>query len=377
MSTTGPSAPSLSKTYAKEMAAYNQYLPQILNTQNQNIGPNAAATLAATQQTQPGYNQLNLEQLQKYALPSALINQQVTDSNAQAGARTNLNQILGAGGQAATAAQSLTNSLNPSLGRANERSVEGLNAINLNGLSPGEQNAVERSLNQSNYGKGQLGIGNATNTVSNAMNYGGAFNSKLGLLNNAIGTATNAANASTAAINPASIALGQPNQSTSTFGTGANASTQQGSATNTFNGSNALMGMLGSNANSLAAPTTQANIAGNMVGSGGILAGVGQSASPCCFIFMEAYNGQLPESVRLCRDFFYKENDSLSNGYKRMAKWLVPAMKKWSTVRALVNFSMVKPLTYNGEWLCSAKGYGWIATPIRALWFSIWKLTSN
>jgi len=275
MSTSGPSAPNLSKTYAKEMAAYNQYLPQILATQNQNIGPTAQATLAATQATQPGYNALNLQQLQQYALPNAQVNQQVTNSNALAGAQTNLNQLNGAGGQAATAAQSLTNKLNPALSAANQGAASAVNAINLNGLSPGEYNATERSVNQGNNATGNLGLSNNTNTLSNALNFGGAFNSKIGLMNNATNAASTAANASTNAINPASIALGQPNQSTSTFGTGANSSTQAGAAGNTLTSSGNLMSMFGGNANALASPTTQANIAGNLFGAGGIANNVG------------------------------------------------------------------------------------------------------
>jgi hypothetical protein len=44
---------------------------------------------------------------------------------------------------------------------------------------------------------GNLGLVNPTNTISNAMNFGGAFNSKIGLLNAATNTATGAANANT------------------------------------------------------------------------------------------------------------------------------------------------------------------------------------
>jgi len=276
-----PKAPNVSNTYSKEMQAYNQYLPSILQTQNEAIGPAAQATLAATQQTQPGYNALNLQQLQQYGLPTAQVNQQITNSNAQAGAATNLQQIQGAGGRAATAAQSLTNSLNPALASANSRAVDGLNAINLNGLSAGEQNSVERSLNQNNYATGNLGINNATNTVSNAMNFGGAFNSKLGLLNNAIGTATGAANASTNAINPTGVALSQPNQSTSNFGTGSSANTLSGTAGNINGaGTSFLSGLNSTGAANLGNQFNASNY-GAVVGSNGMLSDIGRNASSC------------------------------------------------------------------------------------------------
>lgn len=73
--------------------------------------------------------------------------------------------------------------------------TQAVNAINLNGLSPGEANATERSLNQNNTATGNLGLLNPTNTISNAMNFGGAFNSKIPLLNSAVGAAAGASNA--------------------------------------------------------------------------------------------------------------------------------------------------------------------------------------
>jgi len=89
----------------------------------------------------------------------------------------------------------------PALAAANKGAVEGVNAIDMTGLSPGEYNATERSLNQSNQATGNTGVNNGTNTVRNAMDFGGAFNNKVSLLNNATNTATNAANAGSSALN--------------------------------------------------------------------------------------------------------------------------------------------------------------------------------
>lgn len=81
----------------------------------------------------------------------------------------------------------------PALQAANQGAVAGVNAVNLNGLSPGEGNAVERSTNQQNQTTGNLGLNNPTNAVSNAMNFGGAFNSKIPLANAATSTASGVA----------------------------------------------------------------------------------------------------------------------------------------------------------------------------------------
>jgi len=108
----------------------------------------------------------------------------------------------------------------------------------MNGLSGGEQAAVERSTAQSNAGTGNLGLNNATNVISNAMNFGDAYHQKQDSLKSALGAANQTAtSAQNTGFNPVNIALGQPNASTmGNFGTGtfsgSNASTQNASAGN-------------------------------------------------------------------------------------------------------------------------------------------------
>jgi hypothetical protein len=246
----GPSVPK-AESMASMLQSYAKYLPGVIDVtaaQQPNI---AQHQLEATQATQPGYNQLNLEQAQQYAVPLAQVGQQVANSNALAGAQTNLNQIQGPGGQAALAAAELAKQTNPNYYKvqdaASNKAVDLLNSINLKGLSGGEQSAVERSLAQSNAGTGNLGLNNALNTTSNAMNFGGAFNQKLGALGNALGAANQTAtSAQNTGFNPVNIALGQPNASTmGNFGTGTfsntNAGTQNNSANNAFNFGQGLM----------------------------------------------------------------------------------------------------------------------------------------
>lgn len=213
----------------------------------------------STLATQPLYNALNLQQLQQYGLPNAEEGQKIANSNALAGARTNFNQLVGPGGASAIAASGINRLANPNYYQAQDAAsrgaAEGVNAISLNGLSPGEFNATERANNRSLSGSGNLGLNNNTNTIRNAMNFGGAFNSKLGLMNNAVNTASNAANsaAGNGGFNAVNVALGQPNVSTAgNFGTGTftntNAQTGNANATNTFGMGNSLLGgMVGMN----------------------------------------------------------------------------------------------------------------------------------
>jgi hypothetical protein len=101
---------------------------------------------------------------------------------------------------------------------------------------------------------------------------------------------------------------------------------------------------------------------------------VGGGISICCFIFLEALNGDLPWFVRKCRDEFC--TGSRVSGYRRMSRWLVPAMRAWKTVAKLVNLSMVKPLMQFGGWLYGEKGYkfGWAFFPFVAFWFTVWHM---
>lgn len=256
----GEYTPPASEGTASMLNAYSQYLPGIISeTAAQQPGV-AGQQLAATQATQPAYNALNLDQAQQFAVPLAQVGQQVTNSNALAGAKTNLDQINGAGGDAATAATALNRATNPDYYAAQDAASKGaasaVNAINLNGLSPGENNAVERANNQNLSGTGNLGLNNNTNYIANALNFGGAFNSKIPLMNSAVGSASGAAStaASNGGVNPVNIALGQPNQSTAgNFGTGTftntTPSTQNSSASNTFGAGSSLLSGITSNTN--------------------------------------------------------------------------------------------------------------------------------
>lgn len=235
------------------LSAYEQYLPSLIGDITNSITPTAMQEANATASAAPVYDSTNLREMQDYALPETDIGNQVTSSIANANANTTNQVLQGAGGDAAKTAYNLNKLINPNYYTAQDAASSGaakaISAIDLNGLSPGETNAVERSLNQNNTSTGNLGLVNPTNIVSNAMNFGGAFNNKIGLMNNAVGAASGAAStaASNGGINPVNIALGQPG-SMGNFGTSAfqpvNSNTQAGTTSGIFNyGGNVLNGM--------------------------------------------------------------------------------------------------------------------------------------
>lgn len=361
---------------ADVLSAYQQYLPSLLNETAAGTPETAQEGLTAAQQTQPGYNQLNLDQLEQYALPEAQVGQQVANSNAQAGATTNLQQIQGAGGQAAAAATGLNKALNPDYYQAQDAAsqgaAEGVNAVNLTGLTPGEEAATERSLAQSNVGSGNLGLLNPENTVKNAVDFGGAFNNKLAMLNNATSTASGAANsAANSGVNPVSIALGQPNPSTGTnFGssqlTPANSTTSSGAQGNAFNFAGGLLNSSNSANNALIGANAQTGAAQINANSPASYLG-----AVCCFIFLEAYKGKIPWCVRYGRDKYYKLNPDIATGYRRMASWLVPAMQMSAFVRGMVWLFMVAPITSHLRRVTGTRRHNY-NTFTTHFWLRIW-----
>lgn len=360
-------------TTASMLQAYNTYLPKLSATANALIGPTAQAEQAATAGTADASNALNLQQLNKFALPEAIVGQQVANSNAQAGAQTNLQQLQGAGGQAANAALGVNRATNADYYKAQDAASGGaasaIGAINLGGLSPGESAATERSLAQSNVGTGNLGLLNPENTISNALNFGGAFNNKVGLMNNAVGAATGAANSasSNGGFNGVNVALGQPNTSTggnfgtSQFGT-STASSGTGAAGNVFNFGSGLLNNMTSANN--AATGANAQLGSSAMSS---YSPTAYLASTCCFIFLESYNGILPACVRVGRDKYYSLDFNIAIGYRRMAKWLVPLMQENTYVRTLVNTLMVNPITKHLSSLKKGKN-----KTITHLWLKLW-----
>lgn len=80
----------------------------------------------------------------------------------------------------------------------------------------------------------------------------------------------------------------------------------------------------------------------------------------CCFIFLEALNGELPPYVEQARTDF--QTPTRRRGYKWMSYWLVPAMQRSKLARLLVNAVIVKPCLVWG-----AYHYGLPGIPARRL----------
>lgn len=299
-------------TPTQMLDTYNQYLPSVMSTISGQIPAVTSSLAKAATAANPQYTASDLSQLNQYA--PGYQQAGITAANTQAGATTSL--LNGAGGQAAIAATNLARATNPDYynvqDAASKQAGNLLNSYNMNGLSPGESNAVERSLNQSNTATGNLGLDNATNMVSNAMNFGSAYQAKQAALGTALGTASTVANtAQNTGFNPVTTALNAGNTSTN-FGLG------------TFNPSQAN--------STLTAPLTLgtalgSQIAQNASSSKGSAAGSSLQGGIGCFLTTACCNYMgLPdncEELEVLREFRRRLPMTLVKEYDRIAPAIV------------------------------------------------------
>lgn len=195
------------------LAMYNQYLPSSLATVSNQNAPVTNSMAGAAANANPIYTASGLNQLNSYAPGYANAGNNLTQQQSLGA----YNNLTGAGGLSAVAGAGLTNLLNPAQAANNTQATNLVNSINLNGLSGGEQAAAERSLNQSNYATGNMGLDNATNAVSNAMNFGQQLQAKRAALGSALSTAQGVASGQNTAFNPTQY-IAQSGNTSNNFG---------------------------------------------------------------------------------------------------------------------------------------------------------------
>jgi hypothetical protein len=334
-----------------------------------NYGPNAVAALSAATRAQAGPQAaLDAQLYSQYAPGYFNIGEGFADQQAQRATQRDLATIQGGGLDLARQAIALDREANPEFYSNRAAAGQGFQALlagqDPNKLTGSEMANVERGVNRLNTSRGTpSNIGDATTTASNAMMFGDKLNQKRAMFGQSLALFPGIQQGSQSGINAYQIAAGRGASS------GNNASLQQ------YKGSQAF------DQNAMYGNTTQGAFGVQQQRNDilkdhrGIADYTNQAiGSVCCFIFLEAYNGQLPESVRLCRDIYYQSDPQLATGYKRMATWLVPMMRKSRVVSWLVNHTMVKPITRYGEWLVGNKETFCVGDKmIRDFWFSIWK----
>lgn len=98
----------------------------------------------------------------------------------------------------------------------------------------------------------------------------------------------------------------------------------------------------------------------------------GKSAGmSCCFIMNEA--GDFTDAVRKARDFRYKNDLEVAEGYKRMAKWLVPLMQKSPIVKFVVKWTMTHPIAKVAK-VRKVNKHQPALYPIGLFWEALWRV---
>lgn len=350
-------APSQNEQMRSVLKSMTRYAPDTLRSLN-----------AAVNELAPANAALDYRQYAQYSPQYLTIGENLADLQAQRATARDLAVMQGGGAKLAEEALALDRMANPEFYANRAAAGKGFEALlagqDPNKLTGSEMANVERGINRLNMSRGTpSNIGDATTTASNAMMFGDKLNQKRAAFGQSLGLFPGVQQGSQSNINAYQIAAGRG------ASTGTNASLGQYRAPQQFD-ANAQLGGMQQGAFGI---NQQMQQIGSSKSTGFDKAMQAVSSIGCCFIFLEAYNGQLPESVRLCRDVHYQSNPNLSVGYKRMAKWLVPMMRKSRAVMQLVNIMMVKPITRYGEWLVgNTPTVSFIDRTIRNSWFKVW-----
>ena len=208
-------APGTNESTAAVLQAYSQYLPELLRVTSSNILPMEQAKLQASRATSPGYAQVQSDIYRRFGPQNAHTASEVDRINRLGAANADLAVLSGPGRAVISQADQLARMIDPEF-YATRAAASGqlqnlLGSYDLSGLSGGESAAAERATNLYNEGSG-LTNPSATRTISNAMQFGDAFERKRQSLAQAIGAATSFLPSSRSGFDPVQTALGRPSQ---------------------------------------------------------------------------------------------------------------------------------------------------------------------
>jgi hypothetical protein len=348
-------APRPSRSLASIAKGLRLNYPSIVQSLGQQVLPQAEYEQAAQEAIAPREAALN-----------AGIYSQFAPVYSQAAAGADLAALEGSGGQSVRAADALSRSIDPEYYASRTATADKLGAL-LGGMDPNsltgsELENVARGIARTN--PNAVGVPSNTSAIRNALTFGNALTQKRNSVSQAIAAASQVLPQFRSGVDVFGQATGRAG--TSAFGGGFNTNAssvgnaQQGGQ-NAFNQTTGLQQLRAQLQSQARDSLDRAN---ETIGS----------LPSCCFIFLECYNGKLPEYVRIMRDFHYNEEPALATGYKKMAKWLVPIMRKVKFVAKAVNTLMVKPISRMGLYHTNqTKGYSLFDKLAHSFWFNVWR----
>lgn len=346
------SGPRPSRSLRSVRKGLEREYPGIVKALGQQATPMAQYEMSAQEAVAPREQALNARLFEQYA-----------PRYAEAQSASELGAIRGSGGQAVRESEALSREIDPEYYATRSGAADKLSQL-LGGMDPNRLTGAEREntargLARSNYQNGELNAPSNQGAIDAALTYGSALNQKRNTVANTINSAVGALPSFKGNTNVFDQATGKSGSQAfqSQFGQAPNASVATGQA------NQGALGLTGG------FQTLRANIA---AGARDTLDRYNETTI-CCFIFLEAYNGKLPWYVRFCRDQWYTKYPSLKHGYRKMAKWLVPLMKKSKVIRYGVNELMVKPISRIGAFLTGeTMTYSKVDLFLHNVWFKIW-----
>jgi hypothetical protein len=358
-------AENMSSQVVSEMPAYYKAL------EAQMPGYTTAATNAANQ-ANSSLMGADTSLYNQYAPLLNATSQQMGASNLQSNTNALSNTL---GSPQANSLISGYNNLQGQMNPAYNSTMSGLSSMmqdqNPNALSGSEQAAISRGMSQQNYGAGNANVQNPLTNIGNAMLFGQGLQQKQSNFANLASSSANTANTLQGGQNAFGLATGQPS-GTSSPNTSTSSNQFLTSPNNAFGLGNTSAAVGGGIMNQLGSTFNSANSAqAGQQASSGSSSSMGGGAN-CCFIFLEIYNGTLPWFVRAARDIEYAKEPRLGDGYKRMARWLVPLMQHSSIVSWLVNQFMVGPLSEQAGYQMKVEGCR-ARIGYKKFWWMIWR----
>jgi hypothetical protein len=353
-----PNQPHVNTQFSVIVKALREQYPKLVEALTSQTKPIAESNVKTQESIAP----------REQALSSSLYNK-YSPEYAKTGAENDLNSITGAGGKSVVAANDVNKAINPEYYAARAGSADKLgqllSGIDPNRLTGAESENVARGLARTGYKSGELNTPSNQGAINAAQTYGSALNEKRNTVSNAINTATQALPSFNMGNDVFNQGTGGARSAVQGFtsGPGYAGTSPQASADLGKSALDVSSGLQAQRMGLKAQQRDYADRSAQFVGS-----------TICCFIFMEAYGNKLPDYVRVCRDYWYNKYPELSIGYKKMAKWLVPLMKRFKIVRYLVNVSMIKPISRVGKWLVKdTEVVSKSDIIIHGLWFKFWR----
>lgn len=168
------------ETTAQMMQGMTQNLPSLMEIINAEITPNELAQLQASQAVSPGYSELQTQLYRDYAPELAEIGSDIRNQSMMDQASGELAVMQGPGRELVEEGLDIQRLADPEYFATREATGNAIiDMFDNAGLTGGEIEAINRSVNQQNIGRGLYDTPTMTNVVTNAQQYGNAANQKM------------------------------------------------------------------------------------------------------------------------------------------------------------------------------------------------------